>query len=99
MRTPGAVAKRGEQDKEARYRPLLDDYALIPFALETTGVWGAPASNLAKDIGSAITAASGEPRATSFLRQRISLELQRGNARVVMANLSGGAQLQELFML
>ena len=92
-RTPGAVARRGEQDKETRYRPLADDYLLIHFALETTGVWGTPAFNLAKDIGNAITTASGEVRATNFLKQRISLELQRENARVVMANLSGGTHL------
>ena len=65
---------------------LATEYLFVPVALESTGVWGKKALELIKNIGRRITHLTGESRARIFLMQRISLEVQRGNARMVLAD-------------
>jgi len=48
------------------------------------GLFGTEALALVKDIGRRIRMATGEPRSDSFLLQRISLAIQRGNAACVL---------------
>ena len=94
--TARAVVARGEQDKMRKYQCLSDEYVLIPFVIDTTGVWGNRALELVKEIGSRIAAREGDKRAGWFVRQRISIEVQRGNARMIMASPSEGGALSEL---
>jgi len=51
------------------------------------GVWGGEAANLVREIGRRQAVAQGDPRAGSFLRQRISIAMQRGNAISVMGTM------------
>ena len=53
-------------------------------AIETSGTWGEQASDLVREIGRRIAAVEHEPRFTVFLRQRISVAIQRGNAFCIM---------------
>ena len=53
--------------------------------IETLGVFGPEARGMVKDLGRRIAHATLEPLSTSYLRQRISVAVQRGNA---VANLS-----------
>ena len=55
----------------------------MPMAIETLGTWGPAATELCKDIGSRLASTSGDPRALPFLRQRLGLAVQRGNAAAV----------------
>ena len=55
----------------------------MPIAIETLGTWGPSAEELCKDIGSRLSVITGEPRSTQFLKQRLSLAVQRGNAAAV----------------
>jgi hypothetical protein len=96
---PGEVAKLGETQKDSRYESLAPRYTIIPVALESSGIWGKRALNAVKRIGSLITLRTGEKKATSYIRQRISIEVQRGNSRMIMESLPRGANLQELFDL
>jgi hypothetical protein len=80
----GSVALLAEARKRERYVDLLDEYVFVPLAFETTGTFGPEALALTKRIGRAITTRTGEERATSFIRQRISVEIQRGNAQAIM---------------
>ena len=57
----------------------------IPIAIETTGVWGSDGLNLVEELGRRIAIVLLEPRSTSFLRQRISLAIQRGNTYCIQA--------------
>ena len=59
-------------------------YVFIPVGLETLGSWGTEAWSLIRDIGRKLTDRTGEARATCFLVQKISIELQRGNACSVL---------------
>ena len=53
-------------------------------AIETSGVWGRQAFELFNEIGRRIATLTHEPRSTAFLRQRISVAVQRGNAYCVL---------------
>jgi len=58
-----------------------------PFVVETLGVWGPEAASLVSELGRRIAVITGEPRSASFLRQRIDVALQRGNAASIMGTL------------
>jgi len=59
----------------------------ISFAIEKSGVWGVQALKLVSEIGRRLTSTTHEPRST-FLRQRISVAVMRGNAQCVLGILS-----------
>jgi len=56
----------------------------IPFAIETSGTWGEQAFHLVMKIGRRLATVTHEPRSTAFLRQCLSVAVQRGNAFCVM---------------
>ena len=49
--------------------------------------WGAKGLAFINELGKKIAAASGEQRATAFLKQRLALAVQRGNAAAVLGTL------------
>jgi hypothetical protein len=49
-------------------------------AIETLGAWGSGALELVRDLGTRIALTTGDLRATTFLRQRLDVAIQRGNA-------------------
>ena len=61
----------------------------VPVAIETSGVWGEEALNLVTEIGRRIAELTHDPRSTVFLRQRISVAVQRGNAACVNRTFGG----------
>ena len=62
-------------------------YYVVPFAIETSGVWGEEAMRLVTEIGRRTAVVTHEPRSTAFLRQRISVAVQRGNAACINGTL------------
>ena len=83
----GAAAAAAETRKYTKYSHLSTNYNFIPIALETFGAWGKDTEQLFSEIGRRIRLNSGEPKTMEFLRQRISIELQRGNAASVLGTL------------
>ena len=81
----GSAATNAEALKLAKYSELAssDDYIFVPVAIETLGVWGASGLALCDEIGRRAAHLSGDPRASSFLKQRLGLAVQRGNAASV----------------
>ena len=63
-----------------KYADIIAGVEFVPFAIETSGVWGEQALDLVKEACRRIAALTHEPRSTAFLRQRISVAVQRGNA-------------------
>ena len=96
---PGAPSEAAEQKKHKKYANLSEQYIFTPFAIETLGSWGPEASSFVSELGRRLAAATGEPRATSFLRQKISIAVQRGNAVCIRQSLPDGAALSELFYM
>src|SRR6201995_2714330 len=81
----GSAAALGESRKVTKYSDIASsgDFIFAPIAVETLGVWGTSALAICEEIGGRAALLSGDPRATSFLKQRLSLAVQRGNAASV----------------
>ena len=56
----------------------------VPVAVETLGALGNGADELMRDLGRRISEVTRERRATEFLLQRLSVDIQRGNAASVL---------------
>jgi len=83
--TAGAAASEAEVKKQNKYRSLSNDYNFVAVGVETSGVLGKQASKFLKDLSKKLIAATGEPRSFSFLLQRISIAIQRGNSASILA--------------
>ena len=83
----GNVANEAEHHKKIKYSHLDNSYMFIPIAVETSGVLGLEASSFLKELGRRIALTSGEAKSGFFLLQRVSMELQRGNAAAVLGTL------------
>jgi len=80
----GSAASEAESRKSAKYSELSVVHTFVPIAVETFGAWGPEAIAFVSELGRRISAVTGEPRSTLFLRQRIDIALQRGNAASVL---------------
>ena len=84
----GASANKAEAQKREFYRNLESRYRFEPLAVETTGVCGRSTSKFISEIGRRMTQRSGERRETSWLRQRISVAIMKGNSSSILATSS-----------
>ena len=80
----GSAAAAAEAAKSQKYADITAGVDFTPVAIETSGTWGEQAIELVKEIGRRIALTTHEPRSTVFLRQRLSVAVQRGNAFCVM---------------
>jgi Glu-tRNA(Gln) amidotransferase subunit E-like FAD-binding protein len=71
-----------------KYAALSATHIFIPLAFETLGSWGEQAKSFVAELGKRITAITGDVRETDFLRQRLSIAIQRGNAISIRGTLS-----------
>ena len=98
-RSPGAAAQSRELQKRRKYAIVTNMYKFCPFGVETLGPFGEDALDLVKDLGRRLRDATKEPRYQSFLVQRISLAIQRGNATCVLATIAHTSKLNEIHLL
>ena len=80
----GSAAATAERLKCQKYSDIISGVDFVPVAIETSGVWGKQALELVKEIGRRIAAITFDKRSVSFLRQRLSIAVQRGNANCVL---------------
>ena len=83
----GNVANEAEHHKRVKYSDLGSSYLFVPIAIETAGVFGSAAAAFLRELGRRVKAQSGDERSAFFLLQRISIELQRGNAASMLGSL------------
>ena len=83
----GAAAAQAEIKKQAKYAALSIAHEFVPVAFETLGTWGLMGMKFVCELGQRISAITGDKRATVFLKQRLSLAVQRGNAAAVLGTL------------
>jgi len=83
----GSAASAAELNKIAKYTDIIAGVDFIPFVIETSGVWGEQAMSLVKELGRRMAEVNKEPRSTMFLRQRLSVAVQRGNAACILGTL------------
>ena len=83
-REAGAVAALAEERKTAKYAHLNPMHAFTPVAIETSGVVGPQTMAFLKELGQRLAQASGDERSTTYLFQRLSVAVQRGNSASVL---------------
>lgn len=82
------AAETAERRKRSKYSELLDGYAFEPAAFETLGGIGPSTLKFVKAIGLLLQEKTGDRRETSFLRQRLAIAIQVGNAACVQEALN-----------
>ena len=95
--SPGSVAKDAEDWKTAKYLTLVPLYNFKPIAVETLGALGDCATDFFQSLGQRISVATGEPRSSQFLFQRLSVAIQRGNAACVVGTVPSSRGLEDIF--
>jgi len=86
-RKAGSAATGAELKKLKKYQDISAGVDFIPVAIDSSGVWGQHAMKLISKIGRRLSEVSHEQRSTSFLRQRLSVVVQRGNASCIIGTL------------
>ena len=76
----GEAAARLAANKRDKYEEITHTHLFCPIAVETMGPVKDEGRDLLSAIGHLITKITGDPRETSFLFQRLSVIIQRGNA-------------------
>ena len=74
--------KTAEATKVAKYAALASKHVFIPLAFETLRAWGEQARVFVVQLGRLITGVTGDVRETDFLRQRLSIAIQRGQGLI-----------------
>jgi len=98
-RNPGFAAQKRESYKRTLYSNLETNFHFVPVCVETLGTWGEEGLKLIKRIGELMKNVTGEKRSTSFLIQRISVAVQKGNAAAVLGTVPSEASLEEIYYL
>jgi hypothetical protein len=82
------AAAQAEARKRSKYAALSIAHDFVPVAIETLGTWGEEGLAFINEVGRRIAAVTGDKRATSFLKQRLAMAVQRGNAAAVLGTFS-----------
>jgi len=77
--TPAAAAQTSAQKKTDKYAEVSNTHVFYLFAIETAGVWHEMVMELTQEINRCITTVTEDTRETTYLFQRLSIALQRGN--------------------
>ena len=91
---PGPASSAAEDLKRRKYPQLVADFEFVPVAVETSGIIGSAGCSLLTDIGRRISRATNDPRQMSYIFQKISVAIIRGNALAITA--SSRKYVQEL---
>ena len=97
MLLAGGAAVSAERSKTRKYAALIPRFDFVPVAVETSGVCGQEGLAFLREIGRRLVVATGERRAASYLLQRLSLAVQRGNVASVLGTLPAGGELDAVF--
>ena len=77
---PGGAAAEAERLKCTKYADLAERYIFQPIAVETAGTFGPSTLKAVEELGRKLAGATGEPRETLWLKQRLNIAVIRGNA-------------------
>ena len=76
---PGQAATSIEKKKRKKYDCLNAEFIFEPIIFDTVGAIGKSSMAVIKGIGSRIKQRTGDSRATSQLRQKLAILIQKGN--------------------
>jgi len=99
-KTAGFAANKAAVNKRNKYQLITSqNYYFVAFAVETLGVWGDETTSFVETLGNTINIITGEPRSKLYLKQRISLAIQRGNAACIMGTFLPHRSMEEIFYI
>ena len=81
----GQAAAKAEESKRSKYSDLVRRFRFEPIAIETSGVYGPTTRVIVQEIGKRIMQVSGDKREIMWLKQRLSIAVQRGNAASILS--------------
>ena len=82
----GSAAAKAERAKRSKYPDLVRRFRFEPVAIETSGAFGPSTSAIVNEIGKRISEKTEDKRETSWLKQRLSIAILKGNALSIMAS-------------
>ena len=85
----GSAAKQAASLKNTKYSDITSTHVFYPIAIETAGSWETQATELIEELGRRITEATEDPKETTYLFQRISIQ-SRGVMRCHFSTFSTG---------
>ena len=77
------VAEKAEGSKRSKYQDLGQNYSFEPVAFETLGGIGPSSFKFLKCLGGVLADKTEDRREGIFLRQRLAIAIQMGNASCV----------------
>ena len=95
----GFACSKAATNKRNKYKELeSQNYLFIPFAVETLGPWCEDGISFIETLGNTLNLVSSEPKSKLYLKQRISLAIQRGNPASVMGCFTS-QPMEEIFYI
>ena len=94
----GAAAHSAALNKRRKYQHHFDNYNFVAFAVETFGPWCQEAKDLVLAVGRWLITSTGDHRCTSYLRQRLGIAIQLGNAASVLGSFPKTSSMEEIFL-
>lgn len=91
----GSAAAKMENRKLNKYKDLQDRYIFVPIVIESHGTYGKQSKKVIEKLGQEIAKVSGEQTSLTFLRQSLSITIQKGNAQCVMGSVDTSEKLSE----
>ena len=76
----GSAARQAASKKNTKYIDITSTHIFYPIAIETAGSLDVQALEVIEEIGRRITEATEDPKETTYLFQRLSMAIRRGNA-------------------
>jgi hypothetical protein len=70
--------------KHSKYCSIKENHTFVAFSLETFGPWSPDNKELFKDINKLLLEKSGVSESPSYFQQRMSIDIQSGNAASVL---------------
>ena len=96
----GSAAEFAQNKKHSNCTYIKSqNYVFIAFAVETFGPWSSDSLKLIDKIGKKLNDISGDRRSKSFLIQRLSMAIQRGNASCIMSTFPPTSTFDEIFYI
>ena len=95
-RKAGSAAEEGAKAKVRKYEELSTRYEFVPLVVESHGSVCSKASQFFTELGKQLEIQTGEPRASEFFRQSISIAIQKGNALSILGTPGEGGEENSL---
>ena len=99
IREAGSAAEKAVKRKRNLYRNMIHNYHFVVFATETMGPWCEEGKDLIEHLGSMLNRKTGDLKSKKYLKERISIAIQRGNATSILNTLPKNEGLNEVFDL